>query len=680
MNRGQAAITDVPLVSFGREVCGDLNTALRREWLVTNGLGGFASGTVAGANTRRYHALLMTANNPPGDRFVLAGGLVEEVEYNGERWPLSTHEWGSRSIEPGGFVHCESFRLEGMLPVWTYAFSDALIEKRIWMAHEQNTTYVSFTVLRASQPLSISIRPLLTCRPFHSLQVSPGWPGDFDAVDAEIRVPLPAGLAPLRVLAGEMEFTAIREWYWDSYLREEGARGLDTRADLFVPGEFRQVLGANESCAIVFANDAGPVVAWPEALAAARQRQRDLLKVASADGDDPVIQQLVLAADQFIVQRNFLPGAGPASGAEARTGRTIIAGYHWFGDWGRDAMVALPGLTLATGRFDEAAEVLRTFARHEKDGLLPNFLPDSATGEPEYNSVDAALWFVYALRAYRDATNDHQLVKELLPAVRQIISSYAVGTRFGIGADPSDGLLRAGDSSTQLTWMDARVRGQPVTPRSGKTVEVNALWYNALRAFHSFLDSTQAEAQTVAAMADRVRGSFRQRFVDEGGFPVADGVDGPDGDDFALRPNAIFAASLREPLLDRRESANFAESAGRALYTSYGLRSLARGEPGYRGHYGGNMETRDGAYHRGTAWSWLIGPWVDVQIRLSSDPSSAAQWLNPMRDHVHDAGLGTISEIFSGDAPHTPAGCIAQAWGVAEVLRALRLVSSPAGA
>ena len=676
MNRGYPSITEVPLVSFGREVCSDLDSALRREWLVTNGLGGFASGTLAGCNTRRYHALLMGAMTPPADRFVLVGGLWEEVEYDRRRWPLSTHEWGSRRIEPEGFIHHESFRLEGLLPLWGYAVGDALIEKRIWMAYGHNTTYVSYTVLRASAPVAISIRPLITCRAFHSLQPSPGWHGDFEAAEGEIRMKAPGGLPALRIVAPGMRFTPIRDWYWDFYLREEGARGLDTRADLFVPGAFTQTLAAGQSCALVFTSETGSVDSWPEALVAARERQHELLRRASADGDEPAIQQLVLAADQFIVERAASPGSGREGEPEAAAGRTIIAGYHWFEDWGRDAMIALPGLALATGRFEDAAAILRTFARHEQDGLFPNNLPDSTADEAEYNSVDAGLWFIYALHAYRDATNDGQLIAELLPTVQRVIDACIKGTRFGIGIEPADGLLRAGEACTQLTWMDARVHGQPVTPRAGKAVEINALWYNALRSYADFLgEEGKARAREAAAMADRIRDSFRLRFVRDGGRRVADVIDGPGGNDFSLRPNALFAASLREPLLDEHESALLAQTAGRALYTSHGLRSLAPGEPGYAGQYGGNVETRDGAYHQGTAWSWLIGPWLDVQLRLSSDRASARMWLGGLSDHLRDAGLGTVSEIFDGDAPHAPAGCIAQAWGVAELLRVLRLTS-----
>ncbi len=386
---------------------------------------------------------------------MLAGGLQEEVDYDGHRWPMSTHEWGSRRVDPEGFVYCESFRLEGMLPVWMYAFSDALIEKRIWMAYGHNTTYVSYSVLRASAPVAISLRPLLTCRAFHSLQASPGWAGDFEIGPGEIRVALPDDIAPLRVIAPGMRFTPVRDWYWDFYLREEGERGLDTRADLFVPGSFQQTLAAGQSCAIGFTSETGDKSIVGRRHFLPPRAPARISCGRPAGGVTRWSSNSYSAADHFIVQRMASVGRWPGGESGGKTRPTIIAGYHWFADWGRDAMIALPGLTLATGRFDDAAEVLRTFARHEQDGLFPNNLPGASAGTAEYNTVDAGLWFIHALQEYRDATNDRQLIAELLPAVRRIIDAYTAGTRYRIGVDPADGLLRAADGSTP-TYLDGR--------------------------------------------------------------------------------------------------------------------------------------------------------------------------------------------------------------------------------
>jgi 4-alpha-glucanotransferase len=387
------------------------------------------------------------------------------------------------------------------------------------------------------------------------------------------------------------------------------------------------------------------------------------------DHADPIAQQLACAADQFLVARP-LPD-DPA-------GRSVIAGYHWFNDWGRDTMISLPGLALATGRTGEAATILRTFARYLQDGLLPNNFPDSAGVIPGYNTVDATLWYVLAIRAYTEATGDDTLVADLLPTLGQIVEHHLHGTRYGIGVDPADGLLRAGEPGVQLTWMDAKVGDWVVTPRIGKPVEINALWYNVLMTLSGFLAATGDEqsAARYAGLAATTRDSFRARFRRPDCAHLADVVDGQDGDDWSLRPNQVFAFSLPHPLLEGDEALAVLATVGRELLTSFGLRSLATGEPGYRGTYGGDQLQRDGAYHQGPVWSWLLGPFAEATYRLTGDRDAACALLRPIGDHLRDAGLGSVSEIFEGDPPHVPKGCIAQAWGVAEVLRVWRLLDA----
>jgi predicted glycogen debranching enzyme len=354
----------------------------------------------------------------------------------------------------------------------------------------------------------------------------------------------------------------------------------------------------------------------------------------------------------------------------------VIAGYHWFNDWGRDTMIALPGLTLATGRPEDAAGILRTFARYVVDGLLPNNFPDAAGADPGYNTADATLWYVLAVRAYEEATGDETLVDELLPVLTAILDRHIAGTRYGIGVDPADGLLRAGEPGLQLTWMDAKVGDWVVTPRVGKPVEINALWYNALRIVAAFLERRGRRAgEGYAALADRLAGSFRARFRRPGVPYLADVVDGPSGDDWSLRPNQIFAVSLPFPLIEGEEAQGVVEAVGRALLTSHGLRSLNPDDPAYRGDYGGDALRRDGGYHQGPVWSWLMGAYVEAHLRVYGDREAARALLEPFADHLGDAGLGSISEIFEGDAPHEPRGCIAQAWSVAEVLRLSRLLA-----
>jgi predicted glycogen debranching enzyme len=395
------------------------------------------------------------------------------------------------------------------------------------------------------------------------------------------------------------------------------------------------------------------------------------LSRAAADEDDPIVQQLILAADQFLVARP-LP--------KDPDGRSVIAGYHWFNDWGRDTMISLPGLTLATGRADEVAIILRTFAQFLADGLLPNNFPDRAGQVPGYNTADATLWYILALRAYREATGDNALVAELLPALREIVESHLAGTRYGIGVDSNDGLLRAGEPGVQLTWMDAKVGDWVVTPRIGKPIEINALWYNVLRSIASFLvaNGDFATAARYDAQADRARESFRNRFRRTDRDYLADVVDGPDGDDWSMRPNQLFALSLPYPLLEGEEARVVLASVGRALLTSFGLGSLSADNLAYRGTYGGDQIHRDGSYHQGPIWSWLLGAYADVSFRLDGDREAALAILRPIGDHLRDAGLGSISEIFEGDAPHLPKGCVAQAWGVAEILRSWRSIAATA--
>ncbi len=663
-------ILDRPIVEFGREVCGDLAAGLRREWLVTNGLGGYASGTLAGINTRRYHGLLVAALTPPVGRTVLVGGLVERAAYGGARYPLSAHEYGDGTVDPHGHRHLQSFALEGMLPVWTYALGDALLEKRVWMPHGANTTYVTYRVVRGAGTVELEITPLVTYRDFHTLTSGWGWRPGTDVCASGVVIRAHDTAVPYRLLAEGGAYIPAGDWYWNFLHREETERGLEDRADLYAPGTFRAVLSPGERLGLVATAEPDPPVESPRALAEAQARQRCLLKRARAADAHPAVQQLTLAADQFLVRRGAV-GAGVAG-----AGKTVIAGYHWFNDWGRDTMIALPGLALATGRPEDAAEILRAFARYVRDGLLPNNFPDAAGADPHYNTADASLWYVLAVRAYHEATGDGALVAELLPALRDIVAWHVRGTAYGIGMDPADGLLRAGVPGLQLTWMDAKVGDWIVTPRIGKPVEINALWYNALRSLEALLGGRgDDERRRLRMLADRTRTAFRARFVTAPGAGLADVVDGPEGTDFRLRPNQILAVSLPFPLLDGAEAAAVVDAVGRALLTSYGPRSLSPDDPAYRGDYTGDVVRRDGSYHQGPAWPWLAGAYAEAHYRVYGDREAALRFLRPLAHHLRDAGLGTISEIFEGDPPHLPRGCIAQAWSVAEVLRVWRALS-----
>ena len=659
-------VLESPLVRFGREICGDLPSGIRREWIVTNGLGGYASGTLAGIATRRYHGLLVAALTPPVGRTVLVGGMVEWAAYGGRRYPLSTHEYGDGTIDPPGYKYQRAFQLEGMLPVWHYELADAVLEKRVWMPYGANATYVRYRLIRGTEPVTLEITPLVTYRDFHALRSGQGWSPEVGAVAGGVMIRASADAVPYRLVCDGGGFARGGGWYWNFRHREEGARGFDERSDLYAPGVFHASLPPTESVTLVATAEAGKVVESSAALHGARARQEELLRRAGVAHGDPVLQQLTLAADQFVVSRS----------TDGDAGKTVIAGYHWFNDWGRDTMISLPGLALCTGHRDEAAGILRAFARWVDDGLLPNNFPDRPGVLPGYNTADASLWYVLAVRAYHEATGDDRLVDELVPVLREILDRHLAGTRYGIGMDPADSLLRAGQPGVQLTWMDAKVGDWVVTPRIGKPVEINALWYNALRTVAAFLAlRREVAAERYATVAERVRASFRARFLGRDRRYLADVVDGPGGDDLTLRPNQILAVSLPFPLLADADAAGVVDTVGRSLLTTYGLRSLGPDSPAYRGDYGGDVARRDGAYHQGPAWAWLLGPYAEAHHRVHGDPEAALALLRSFEHHLSDAGLGTISEIFEGDPPHLPKGCIAQAWSVAEVLRVWRALA-----
>lgn len=662
-----SSILEQPHVHFGREICGDLESGLRREWLVTNGIGGYASATLPGVPTRSYHGLLVAALEPPVARMVLVAGSADWVTYDGKRYPLSSFEFGSGSVSPDGYRYLESFRLEGALPVWTFAIADALIERRLWMPNGVNSTYVTYRLLRGSLACDLEITPLVTYHTFHALASGDNWEIGVDASERSATIRAFDGAVPFHVYSDRATFAPSGAWWWDFRHRAESMRGLSDHGDLYAIGTFQARLQPGESVALLYTTEADAALDAKGSLRATHERQRQLVATAGVTEADPIAQQLVLAADQFLVAR-------PQKDNPA--GRSVIAGYHWFNDWGRDTMISLPGLALSTGRADEAASILRTFARYIADGLLPNNFPDNAGVVPGYNTADATLWFVLAIRAYEQATSDETVATDLLPALVQIVDRHIAGTRYGIGLDPGDALLRAGEPGVQLTWMDAKVGDWVVTPRIGKPVEINALWYNALRIVSQFLNARgdREIARRYSELADRTRVSFRARFRGQGHSYLADVVDGPAGDDWTLRPSQVFALSLPFPLLDGDEAREVLDAVGRSLLTSYGLRSLSPDDPAYRRDYGGDQVRRDGSYHQGPSWSWLLGPFAEATYRLTGDRDASQALLRPIGDHLRDAGLGSVSEIFEGDPPHLPNGCIAQAWGVAEVLRVWRML------
>ena len=636
--------------------------ALGREWLITNGLGGFVAGTAALANTRRYHGLLVASFKPPVDRRVLVAKVDIEIEYRGTRYALTANEFADGTLAPRGFEYLTEFRLEGGLPVWNFAVADALLELRIYAAQGENTAYLRVRVVAATAPLRVTLTPLCADRDYHSHQQG-GWTPRTSAEEGSVTVTAFEGAHPYRISVDRGTFQPQPDWHWKFLHRVERDRGLDDVEDLFRPGHFLASLESGESLHLTATAEDGARLEGNTALLREIQRGQRMTRLAPT-GAPPWVARLHLAADQFIVAR--------ADAAGELRGKTVIAGYPWFSDWGRDTMIALPGLTLSTGRAGEAATILRTFGRHVSQGMLPNRFPDGgeALQDAEYNTVDATLWFFHALDAYYEATRDDALLAELLPVMRDILAWHERGTRFGIGMDPSDGLLRAGVPGVQLTWMDAKVGDWVVTPRIGKPVEINALWHFAhvaMARWHEELEFGSGARHAQAAR--RIRESFRNRFWN--GDYLFDVIDTPGGhDDASLRPNQIFAVSLNAGLLDEAQARAVVDVCARELLTPFGLRSLARTGPGYVGRFTGGPVQRDGAYHQGTVWSWLLGPFALAHYAAYGDASHAQGLLAGIAPHLDEACIGQLSEVFDGDAPFAAGGCFAQAWSVAEILRA----------
>ncbi|MGC9357403.1 MAG: amylo-alpha-1,6-glucosidase [Anaerolineae bacterium] len=663
------------MFEFGREICGDLEAASRREWLVTNGIGGYASGTVAGLLTRRYHGLLIAALQPPLGRTLLLTKLEEQVFYDDRLLELFVNHWARGSVEPQGYRYLERFRLDGTTPVWTFACADALLEKRVWMRPGENTTYVRYELLRASTPLHLTLKALVNYRDHHAHTQGLGQWMRVEPVGGGLRIVARDNAVPFYLFSKEAHVRPQHEWYRDFYLRVEAYRGPDVVDDNLYVGDFELTLEPGASMTVVASTEATPSLDSDATYVERQEHEAALLARASFDDAPVPIRQLVLAADQFIVRRE-LP--------EEPEGRSVIAGYHWFGDWGRDTMIALPGLTLFTGRLDVAHRILHTFARFVDQGMLPNNFPE--LGEtPGYNTVDATLWYFEALRAYHaaalaqgqeEAADD--LLRELFPVLKEIVAWHERGTRYEIHVDPEDGLLYAGVPGLQLTWMDAKVDDWVVTPRIGKPVEINALWYNALRSMAEFARRLGEPDGKYEAAADRVRESFDRFWNADLGY-CYDVLDGPDGDNASLRPNQIFAVSLPHSPLDEPQQRAVVEICARCLLTSHGLRSLDPDHPSYVSHYGGDLMERDSAYHQGTVWSWLIGPFVAAHLRVYDDPVTAGTFLRPLLLHLADHGVGTVSEIYDAAPPFTPRGCIAQAWSVAELLRSWRMIAARLG-
>jgi len=666
----------------------------RREWLVTNGLGGYASGTIAGVVTRRYQGLLIASLPAPLGRLVMLNHLLERVRLPDHHvvWLGDEGEVAAPNIADRA-EHLAEFRLELGLPVWRYELPGAVIEKRVLMPYQQNTVHVTYRLLEGTEPVRLALRPSIQFRGYEA-PVDTSLARSYALTFCEGRYEVTGGadLPALRLLAyGERAALTLDEKGAGEIPYEmERSRGYASVGSLYSPGYFRGDLRPGSDVTLVASTESWERIhALPptDAAEAERERRRRLVAIAGSAGEDPLGAELVLAADQFIIT----PAGRAEEAARARAAgeevRTVIAGYHWFTDWGRDTMISLEGLTLTTRRFREAAYILRTFGHYIRDGLIPNMFPDGAR-EGLYHTADATLWFFHAVQRYLDVTGDAETVRQLVPKLADVVAHHLQGTKFGIGVDRADGLLRQGEQGYQLTWMDAKVDDWVVTPRRGKAVEINALWYNALCLLEGWRQTLGGVPPDLnpGSHARRARESFNRRFWFDGGY-LYDLVDGEAGDDPSCRPNQVLAISLDHPILDRERWEPVLKVVRDRLVTPVGLRSLAPGHRDYKPRYYGDLRSRDAAYHQGTVWAWLIGPFVDAWLKAyPQDRQGARQFLNGFEKHLSEACVGSISEIFDAEAPYTARGCVAQAWSVAEVLRcldktgALERTTSPASA
>ena len=656
----------------------DLNEKLlRREWLLTNGMGGFSSGTLAGSVTRRYHGLLVAALPAPLGRTVMLSRLHECVK-PGSNDPifLNNQELSERRLDRANCMSITSFQLDKGLPLWTYRTPHFTLEKRILMLHNKNTVLINYKLIESSEPIDLELRPAVHFRPLEAAV-------NQDVIkDSEYTVStrndlylVQGGEYPpllLKIIDHESTFNIDNRRNDKIYFRLEEERGYAAVGKHWSPGFFKASLHQGESVTVVATTESSQTI--PENFSCAYeeelQRRHNLLKTASIPDDDPFAAELTLAADQFIVVPSGRPDEIKRARAAGEEVKSIIAGYHWFTDWGRDTMISLEGLTLTTGRFKEASYILRTFANYVRDGLIPNMFPEHDKNGL-YHTADASLWFFHAVHRYVQKTQDRETLRNILPKLISIVDHHLAGTLFNIGVDPADGLLRQGEEGYQLTWMDAKVNDWVVTPRRGKAVELNALWYNALCLLANWLEEEQDQrAPSIRQHAQHARETFNQRFWNPVKGYLYDVIDGAEKHDDACRPNQILAIALDHPILDEKYWKPVVDTVKTQLLTPLGLRSLSPEHPDYKQNYDGDLFTRDAAYHQGTVWAWLIGPYIDALVKTYPDErKNIRRLLGEFETHMNEAGIGTISEIFDAEPPYTARGCIAQAWSVAEVLR-----------
>jgi predicted glycogen debranching enzyme len=654
------------LLQKDKSVLNNYTEAIQHEWLETNGLGGWSGSSIIGCNTRRYHSLLMAATVPPAERTNLVSKLDETIIVNEERIELGTNNYGD-TIAPQGYQYLSSFKKE-LFPEWIYDANDIELKKTIAMVHGENTTVILYEVVKAPQAFTLELLPLLSVRGYHSMMHANNaaqWNADFN--NSVFKTKVYDGTPDIFIKVPNAKYEHHPGWFYNFNYSIEKYRGLDFIEDLFNHGKFLFELKQGDTLGIILSTDDPSNKNAVELLLKEKQRRESLIEQPF---DNSIAQILTLAADQFIVKRTIRkvsPTGGDLEGA------TVIAGYPWFTDWGRDTMISLPGLCLSTGRFEDAKKILAAFAQSVSMGMLPNRFQDN-NEPPEYNNVDGTLWYFVAIQKYLDATSDETfIITEILPVLKDIIDWHFRGTRYNIHVD-EDGLLYAGEVGQQLTWMDARIGTWVVTPRMGKPVEIQALWYNALKIFSGLLrmNEQDSDADLVEISATKAKQSFEEKFWYEEGNYLYDVINENNQPDTTLRPNQLFAISLPYPLVEEAKAASVLQVVEEQLYTPVGLKSLPKTDVYYVPVYGGDALHRDSSYHEGTVWSWLLGPYVDALIKVNDLREKAQKVIDDFSWHLNEACIGSVSEIFDADAPHHPRGCFAQAWGVAEILRVIK--------
>jgi predicted glycogen debranching enzyme len=662
----------LPIIEWERPKLGAAAEALAEEWWVTNGLGGYASGTVAMCNTRKHHGLFVPSLAGFG-RTVMVARLEDSVLLDEREHPLCGVE------HPGGEVHLpalefiDRFTLRGLIPEWELSIGAVRLKKSVVFVHHESTLYVVYTH-HGGPTVRLRLRPYPLFRP-HDRRPSDGpRQHPVQLVEGAVEMTLHEKAPALKLkVHGEcaQAFHALSAHTGRLLYRVEVARGYPGTEVLYSPGYFECTLEPSQSVGFSASlHSWGSLSRHPEeVLQWELAREQRLLHRWGPHRGGAVEARLALSADQFIIAPKHRPADAAWSHATGQDLCSVIAGYPWFTDWGRDTMISLEGLVLSTGRAREAAAILRMFQHHVREGLVPNYFPEGGK-EPVYHTADATLWFFHALERYLKHTQDVTLLTDVWKTLVEIIAWHQKGTRFGIGVDESDGLLRQGQGGYPLTWMDAKVDDWVVTPRRGKAVEINALWFNALRLMEGWSEAMQADPSPYAGAAARAQAAFNARFWNEREGCLYDVVDGERGDDASIRPNQLFAISLTHPVLARERWAAVMGAVRRELLTPVGLRTLSPKAPDFAPTYDGDLRARDAAYHQGTVWPWLLGHYVDAVLKTSNgDAGEAREVLSGLVEHLHQAGLGQISEIFDAVPPYHPRGCVAQAWSVAETLR-----------